>query len=430
MESSISADQRAVGGAAAYLNFEKEEQAGKGFRGEYSLHGSSEISAVRGFDRNSLSKLETAIDVQWQGEHWALGINPAYAFESDDDQELRLDGSYLAATAGNWVFGAGALNRWWGPGWQSSLILSNNARPVPSLWLNRKNPLAPESDWLSWVGPWQLTLLAGQLESERQVPNSKMLGMRLTLRPLEGLDIGISRILFFGGEDRPESASALWDALIGRDNSQDGGENDPGNQLGSLDVRYGFAVLDQSAGIYAQMMGEDEAGAFPARKSWLFGVDWTSGLFNSQQQWFFEYTNTLADDFLGEPMPNITYEHFNYNSGYRYLGRNIASSLEGDAEAFTLGTYNFFDDGSNLGLSLSHASLNKDGASRVVVTDNDIFYNVPDGSQELVIANASYGTRAFDGWLDINAQISDKKPTFVSGDKDRWAVSATWRYRF
>ncbi|MGK3879513.1 capsule assembly Wzi family protein, partial [Enterococcus faecium] len=82
-------------------------------RGEYSLYGSSEIQGVHGFDENPLAKAGTAINLQWQGEVWALGLKPAYVPKNDDDQELRLDGSYLAATAGNWVFGAGAIDRWW-----------------------------------------------------------------------------------------------------------------------------------------------------------------------------------------------------------------------------------------------------------------------------------------------------------------------------
>ncbi|MDX1802184.1 MAG: capsule assembly Wzi family protein, partial [Marinobacter sp.] len=239
LQRTIPSDQAS---AAAYLRFEQIEQVGRSFRGEYSLSANSDIPSSRGFDRTSLAEADVAMNFQWQGENWALGLKPSYAYQPDDDKELRLDGSYLAATAGNWVFGAGAIDRWWGPGWQSSLILSNNARPVPAVWLNRRNPAAPESEWLNWIGPWQLTLLAGQLESERKISKPKLLGMRLTLRPIDGLDIGFSRMLLFGGEGRPEGASTLWDALIGRDNSQDGAENDPGNQLGSVDIRYGFAI--------------------------------------------------------------------------------------------------------------------------------------------------------------------------------------------
>jgi len=429
LQPSVSADQRSVGSAAAYLRFEKERQAEQAFRGEYSLYGSSEIPGVRGFSDNPLAKAGIAVNLQWQGDTWALGLKPAFVPKTDDDQELRLDGSYLAATAGNWVLGAGAIDRWWGPGWQSSLILSNNARPMPALWLNRNSTYAPETDWLQWIGPWQFTTFAGQYESDRAVPDAKLIGMRFTFRPISGLDIGLSRAIMVGGEGRPENASTLWNALIGRDNGQLE-EQDPGNQLGSIDARYGFAVGQQSMGIYAQMMGEDEAGAFPAQKTWLFGADWTTQLFKADQQWFLEYSNTLADDFPGDAMPNITYDHSRYRTGYRYYGRSMGASFDGDAEAVTLGAFNFLDNGTNLSAKITYARLNKDGTSRTVIENNDIFYTVPEGDQNVAILSLSYGARLLNGWLDLSLQASDKKIQYLSGEKDQWSLGAEWTYRF
>ncbi|MGC8121087.1 capsule assembly Wzi family protein [Marinobacter sp. VGCF2001] len=428
-KASAKADGQAVGLAEAYLRFEMDEQAHPGFRGELGVTGQSDIPAITGFESNSLSKAGTSINLQWQGDVWAMGLNPTYAHEPDDDKKFRLDGSYLAATAKNWVLGAGAINRWWGPGWQSSLILSSNARPMPSVWLNRADTHAPETPWLNWLGPWDFTLLAGQYESNRAVPDAKLIGMRFTFRPIDGLDIGLSRAIMFGGEGRPEGASTIWNALIGKDNGQLE-ENDPGNQIASIDVRYGFAIGQQSMGLYAQMMGEDEAGAFPARKSWLLGADWTSQWLSGDQQWFVEYTNTLADDFLGNAMPNISYDHSRYNTGYRYYGRNMATGFDGDAEALTLGAYQFLGDGSNVSAKVSYAELNKDGDARVVASDKDVFYTVPSSAQKVAIIDLGLGTRALSGWLDVHVQATDKKIEFVSGEKDQWSVGARWTYRF
>jgi len=97
------------------------------------------------------------------------------------------------------------------------------------------------------------------------------------------------------------------------------------------------------------MMGEDEAGAFPARKSWLLGTDWATAFASREQQSCLEYIITSADDLLGKAMPNIIYEHSTYNSGYRYRGRNMAGWVDGDAESMTLGGYKFPPNGNNLG---------------------------------------------------------------------------------
>jgi hypothetical protein len=429
LNESTAGDQRSVGSASAYLGFEKKQQATPGFRAEYSVSAATEPLAMNGFSKAGTSKADTSFNLQWQGEQWAFGLNPTYAYRPEDDERLRLDGSYLAATAGNWVFGAGAIDRWWGPGWQSSLILSNNARPLPGIWLNRADATAPENDWLRWLGPWQLTIFASQFEHERYVPDAKLLGMRLTLRPLAGLDLGFSRTIMVGGDGRPENGSTLWNAIIGRDNGQLG-DQDPGNQLASVDVRYGFPLGSQSMAFYAQMMGEDEAGAFPARKSWLLGSDWTTQLLSSDQQWFAEYTNTLADDFLGDAMPNITYDHSTYRSGYRHYGRTLGASFDGDAKAVSIGLFNFFNSGSNASISLSYVDLNTDDANRTIITDRDIFYTVPKGHQKTGLVNIGYGTGFLRGWLDLSLQATDKKIEYLSGEKDQWSLSARWRYRF
>lgn len=418
-----------VTSALAYVNHEKAYQSRVGGHDQFIISGSTDTAFATSFGNPAIDEAEAQLRVEWVGERWAARVAPAYTVNPEDDEELRLDDSYLAGTLGNWVLGAGAIDRWWGPGWGNSLILSTNARPMPAVWLNRRDPSAFEPPWLSWIGSWQFTVFGGQYERDRTIPKAKLLGMRLTFRPVDGLDIGFSRAIMVGGEGRPENASTLWNAIIGKDNGQLG-ENDPGNQIASVDIRYGFGVGKQSMSFYAQMMGEDEAGAFPARKSWLLGTDWTTAFANHEQQWYLEYVNTSADDFLGNAMPNISYEHSTYNSGYRYFGRNMAAWVDGDAEGVTLGGYNFFPNGNSLGFSVSHTKLNKDNTSRVTTTNPAVYYNTPSKAQNVTIASASYGMPAFYGWLTLSGHYSDNKIELLSGDRDRWAAGAQWQYRF
>ncbi|MBY5961332.1 capsule assembly Wzi family protein [Marinobacter nauticus] len=418
-----------VTSANAYLSFEQNYQAAGGMRNDFTLAGTTETPFIRGFDGGPREAGEATARVELQAQNWAARASFTYALDPEDDESIRLDGSYLAGTAANWVLGAGAIDRWWGPGWSNSLILSTNARPMPAVWLNRKDAKPFESQWLSWIGPWQFTVFAGQYEKERAVPNAKLIGMRATFRPVQGLDIGLSRAIMFGGDGRPEDASTIWNAFIGKDNGQLE-ENDPGNQIASIDIRYGFPVGDNSMSVYSQMMGEDEAGAFPARKSWLLGTDWTTSLGDSRQQWYLEYTNTTADDFLGDAIPSITYEHSTYQTGYRYYGRNMASTFEGDAEAASLGAYNFFPNGHNLRVGLTWADLNNDSRSRVVTRNPKVFYNVPAFQQEFVLFDVGYGMPFVGGWLKLKAQASNERIVFESGKKKDWLVSAAWDYRF
>ncbi|WP_238942308.1 capsule assembly Wzi family protein [Marinobacter sediminum] len=418
----------------AYLGFEKDQQADAGFRAEIGVEATTESAFLRGFRSPPRDEGQLSATLQWQGEAWAAGISPSAVKDPVDGKEFRLDGSYVAGTAGNWVLGVGAVDRWWGPGWQSSMILSSNARPIPAIWIDRKQSLAPESPYLSWIGPWKFTGFLGQLEEERVVQDAKMIGMRASFVPVQGLEIGLSRTITFGGEGRQEDFSTIWDALIGEDNidvnAGETGENDPSNQIAAVDIRYGFPVGAQTVGLYAQMMGEDEAGYLPSRKSWLLGLDWTSQFFNDDQQWYLEATNTLAEDLLGDPKPDYAYNHFQYQTGYQYYGRAIGSTFDADAEALTLGVFNFMSDGSDLSATLTFANLNKDGGNRVSQPNDEIFYFVPDGAQKVAIIHLGYGTELFMGWLDLNLQATDKKIKLLGGEKDQLSVSAAWKYRF
>ncbi len=162
-------------------------------------------------------------------------------YESRAVQEhTNIDGSYLATAIGNWALTAGSFGRWWGPGWQSSLILSDNARPVPGFSIQRNKSTPFESVPLSWLGPWQLQAFIGKLESDRTIPDAKLLGLRMSFKPFQWLEVGASRTAQWGGDGRPESLSSLKNLVLGKDNRGDGGvtvSNEPGNQLGGLDAK-------------------------------------------------------------------------------------------------------------------------------------------------------------------------------------------------
>ena len=69
-------------------------------------------------DNNSIS-----LKSSFMSEHFAANINSSYTNSATDGDKFKLDGSYIAAYAGNWVFSAGMQDRWWGPAWDSCLII-------------------------------------------------------------------------------------------------------------------------------------------------------------------------------------------------------------------------------------------------------------------------------------------------------------------
>ena len=82
---------------------------------------------------------ELGIGTSWLGDALALGIESHFSYARDgQDVDWRLDNSYIGAVLGNWILSASLLPRQWGPGFDGSLLLSTQSRPLPSLTLERR----------------------------------------------------------------------------------------------------------------------------------------------------------------------------------------------------------------------------------------------------------------------------------------------------
>ena len=92
---------------------------------------------ARGFGPEPRSSFATNASVSWMNDRFAakLSLNAFYGMEKDwkgrVDEGFALDGSYIAARLGNWSASFGQQERWWGPGWDGSLILIDQCPPNP-----------------------------------------------------------------------------------------------------------------------------------------------------------------------------------------------------------------------------------------------------------------------------------------------------------
>lgn len=351
----------------SHVRFAYQEQtASTQIKGE--LTTSNSINPLTTFGNKQREQHSASASIDSVGERFAGRLSASYQPDSLDDNDARLDGSYLAAIIGNWAFSIGAVDRWWGPGWNNSLILSHNARPVPGIALQRNRTDAFETPWLSWIGPWQLQAFAGQLESSRYVPDAKLIGMRFSLKPAANWEIGLSRSMQWGGEGRPQSLESLGNLLLGKDNRGSGGiaadgSNEPGNQLGGIDIRYNTTLGATQTAAYFQFIGEDEAGALPSRGIAQFGLESSFSYQDIQHRLILEYSNTTTK-FYSDERPNTSYEHSIYQSGYRYYQRNLAASIESDSEELSLNGQHYFSEGQQLHWQIAAIKINKDGTTR------------------------------------------------------------------
>ena len=306
-----------------------------------SLSGAEKPAQIRGFSNTPRERGELRAGVSWFSDVVSLDLNVSAVDNPADGEDVRADGSQIGVDLGNWSIAASTMERWWGPGWDGSLILSNNARPIPSVVIGRNRTHAFESKWLSWIGPWDLDVMFGQLEKDRAVPNARFFGMRVNFRPLKGLEIGLSRSAQWCGDGRPCGFDTFIDLLLGKDNVGDDGttpENEPGNQMAGFDARWTNMWFGTPVSLYGQMIGEDEAGGFPSRYLAQFGIE-GSGITRGQTsyRWFAEVAGTSCDVVKSEVRYNCAYRNSIYQSGYTYNRRIIGHGLDNDARVVSAG---------------------------------------------------------------------------------------------
>lgn len=331
-----------------------------------ALSGAEKPSRIRSFAAGPRESAEVGAGVDWTGQWLALQLNAQLVDAPEDGREARADGSALAIVLGNFALAASTLDRWWGPGWDGSLILSQNARPIPALTLDRNLTDAFESRWLRWIGPWDLSVMMGQMEKDRAVPDARFFGMRFNFRPLPSLEIGLSRTAQWCGQGRPCDFDVFLDLLAGRDNRGSDAidvDNEPGNQMAGVDFRWSLARFGQPLALYGQLIGEDEAGGFPSQYLAQLGVEGTGhGAERWSWRWFGEVADTSCGFYGSDARLNCAYNHGLYRTGYRYRGRAVGHGADNDGRILSAGLM-LFDEGTMRWNFLArYGELNRGGA--------------------------------------------------------------------
>lgn len=332
-------------------------------KGSAALHVQTDRDQLpQKFADDKLAGQQASVGVSLSEAEWEFNLKANLKNDKliEDGSDVSFEGSYLAGTAANQWLIAGKIPTWWGPGHDGSLIRGDASLPVTGFTMQRDQQAAPTSPYLSWVGPWQYQLFAGQLEDYEAIPDAKLFGMRLTANPTDWLELGASRTFMWGGEGRPQSFSSFTDALLGtKDNEATNSieaADDPANQLGGFDARLNLAPLvNIPAGVYAQYVGEDEAGGLPAKNMYLAGVDYASAAYGKPYQLYAEYTDTRSS---GE-VKGVSYDHFIYTDGYYQQGFPLGYALGGDAESIALGGRLWLDNRNFINAKVQHAKVNQ-----------------------------------------------------------------------
>jgi hypothetical protein len=353
VEAALARVRRAAGDATAVGDF----------RVEGSIAGSENPMALRRFDDVPRESGEISLAAERMSERYAFRLEATGAADPADGKELRPDGSYLAVALGNWMLHAGYVDRWWGPGWEGSLIYGSNQRPIPSITIERNYSDAFDHPWLRWIGQWRLVATMGQLEEERvDAPNAQLFGMRATWKPHPRVEVGFSRSAQWCGDGRPCDLETFWDLLIGNDNDQ-ATEDQPGNQMGGFDVRW--SIPGVPVAVYAQAIGEDEANYLPSKYLGLAGVEVWGGFGERSWRIHLEASDTTCGFYESQPEYGCAYSNAIYFDGYQYLDRSIGHAIDGDSRQAAAGAMLVNGDGSSWEMAIQAAKVNRQSANDV-----------------------------------------------------------------
>ena len=285
---------------------------------------------------------------------------------NEDFGQARLATGYAKLTLWNVELLVGRDSLWWGPGLRGSLILSNNAAPLDQVRLQAAEPfLVP---WIGpWVGPTKLLFFLGQHEERRDHPDAKLMGMRATASPFRWLELGLSRVIQFGGSDPPrpdagDTLKILFDPPAG--DVHTGPERRfRNNNLLALDADLRLRDVDRyyvpsrDLRLYGEFYWDDTccddnwftANILPKRQAsgGLLGVH-LLGLFGREGlDARFEWAKTSS----------LSYRHDQFYSGYWTRGHVIGHFIGNDGSDYYARLTQRFGDNLMLGFEIDRAVI-------------------------------------------------------------------------
>jgi hypothetical protein len=361
-------------------------------------------------------------------ERAEVSLDVTGAANPQDDEELRVDGSHASVQLGNWLLSANTLDRYWGPGHESSLILSNNARPMPTLMVERATALPFESRWLSWLGPWRFNFAISQMENDREDIDSPLfMAWRIVIMPFKDIELGFSRTAQFCGEQLVCDVDSFFNMLAGNDNVGIDAtpETEPGNQMAGFDMRWNSPIGNWPYAVYSQMIGEDESSYLPAKYIAQHGLEvWKPISDGGLIQAFIEYSTTTCSASTGRgPYYNCAYNQGLFNiEGYRYRGRVIGHTSDRDAESYSVGATYTAPNGELWTATARTSRLNRDDFGDV----RNTVASVPSSYDALEFG---WKGRVFGQRIDVDLGVESLEPAGSERDVQAFGF-IRWTHAF
>lgn len=202
----------------------------------------------------SQSDYEAAAAIYWQPGDRFLVSGGAVAYEGDTTPT-----GTVASVGGEYLqIDVGFRDHWWSPSQDNAMLLSTQAATLPSVTISNYTPFTrAKLRYEAFLGESSESANIA-FGSGYTTGKPRIAGLHLSVEPLAGWSIGVSRLLQYGGGDREDSLSELFKAFFdpaSNDNAGPAG-GEFGNQVASFTSQL---VLGEPfpVAVYFEYAGED-----------------------------------------------------------------------------------------------------------------------------------------------------------------------------
>jgi hypothetical protein len=250
---------------------------------------------------------------------------------------LRPVEAYVALNLHDWQLTFGQQSLWWGADRSTSLILSNNAAPMPMLRLDRVKPAFLPGP-LRLLGPIHLDLFMARqggihfLElgpnfipygvSNRAItPPPYLWGVDISMKPTQNFELGFAHTTIFAGYGRPLTFGTFLHTFSPYGNLQ---AVDPGKRVTEINLNYHLPGFRRAIQVFSEGMAWDDPlqGKFISRFVWDPGVYLSElpKLHHLDARFEAVYTDPPKEDHQG-----YFYSNAHYPQGYTNYGQIMGS---------------------------------------------------------------------------------------------------------
>jgi hypothetical protein len=161
----------------------------------------------------------------------------------------------------------GYRDHWWSPMTDSSMLIGTQAPTMPGVTLSNYTPIS-KLGFRYEMFMAQMSRVEGiAFDGRTTNGDPRLFGVQISIDPVRGWTLSASRILQYGGGERDDSLSGLFDGFFSPVRSDNTGtDQDFGNQTAALTSQFVFPT-PQPFALYFQYAGEDGS----RKEGWRLG---------------------------------------------------------------------------------------------------------------------------------------------------------------